>query len=159
MSLFNIMALLGAALVATIIYVLNKHSLNKFKYAFISKPMMYISMMSTYFLYGGMYLLSKYNQQIYAWILITIGIVLIGCLIRINCNETNMRYGLIGSIIQIPLLMAISLFALPFLVLYIFGKIIMLFSESKPLPDKTPHQKQQEWYYNRMNPNGFYKRR
>ena len=147
----------AAALI--VVYVLNRHSLKKFDYSFFSKITLYVSILYTFFLYGGMYIFSKYNHNVYSWILIIIGIVILGYQIRLNCNETNLWYGLSGSIIQIPLLMSVLVIAFPLLVLSIFFKVMMSLGGSKPLPSKTPYQKQQEWHYNRMNPNGFYKRK
>lgn len=159
MSSSIIIFTLCAAAALIVVYIFNRHSLKKFKYSFFSKMSLYISVMYTAFLYGGMYVFSKYNHNVYSWILIVIGVVVLGCQIRINCNQTNLWYGLSGSIIQIPLLMSTLVLVFPLLVLSIFFKVLMSLGRSKPLPSKTPYQKQQEWYYNRMNPNGFYKRK
>lgn len=159
MSSSIIVFTLCAATALIVVYIFNRHSLKKFKYSFFSKMSLYISVMYTTFLYGGMYVFSKYNHNVYSWILIVIGVVVLGCQIRINCNETNLWCGLGGSIIQIPLLMSTLVLVFPLLVLSIFFKVLMSLGGSKPLPSKTPYQKQQEWYYNRMNPNGFYKRK
>lgn len=160
MSPFSIMLLLSAVVCSGVIYVLNKYCINKFEYAFISKYNLYVSMSYTAFLFGGSYFLSKdihHDTTPYGWTLIAIGVVIIGCLIRINCNRTNLWYGLTGSLIQIPLLLVIATLAFPIFMVGLILKFCTGFA-GPPAPQKPFHVIQQEWHYDRMNPNGHYKK-
>lgn len=157
----TVMILIGAALIITAVYFLNKHSITKFQYSFISKPTLVMAMVYSGCLYGATQFYLKGDQGysvVLTWSLAAIGVVMIGVLIRINCVQTNLRYGLCGSAIQIPLLMVVSVSAIPILVVALFLKMLSSFGNAPPLPRKTQFQKDQEWYYDRMNKNGFHKK-
>lgn len=161
MSPNNIMLLIGAALVITAVYFLNRHSITNFKYSFFSKPALLIGMLCSGCLYGALHFYSQGSQGYWAaltWSFAAMGIAMIGVLIRINCVQTNLRYGLCGSAIQIPLLIVGSVAMFPLLAIALFFKICTAVS-GPPLPGKTQFQKDQEWYFDQRNPNGFHKKR
>ncbi|HUW26310.1 MAG TPA: hypothetical protein VMW07_07260 [Gallionella sp.] len=162
MSPNAVMLLLGAALIITVLFLLNRRSINKFQYSFVSKDSLLISLAYTACFLGGIHLHSEYSHTVVvatAWLLIAFGVVLIGLLVRYNCRHTNLRYGLCGSAIQVPLLLAGSFFALPILALAMFFKLLAGTNTAPPSPGKTFHQKEEEWYFNPMNQNGFHKRK
>lgn len=162
MSPNAVMLLLGAALVITVLFLLNRRSINQFQYSFASKDSLLISLAYTACFLGGIYLHSEYNHAVMvtsAWLLIALGVTLIGLLVRYNCRHTNLRYGLCGSAIQVPLLLAGSFLALPILALAMFFKLLTSTSTASPSPGKTFQQKEEEWYFNPTNPNGFHKRK
>lgn len=158
MSSDNIMILIGAALVFTVVYFLNRHSITNFKYSFFSKPTLFIGMLCSGCLYGALHFYSQGYWAVLTWSAAAMGVAMIGVLIRINCVQTNLRYGLCGSVIQIPLLIVGSVAALPLLAVALFFKISPALA-GPPLPGKTQFQKDQEWYFDQRNPHGFHKKR
>lgn len=156
------MLLLGTALVITVLFLLNRRSIKQFQYSFASKDSLLISLAYTACFLGGIYLHSEYSHTVVvaaAWLLIAFGVALIGLLVRYNCCHTNLQYGLCGSAIQVPLLLAGSFLALPILALAMFFKLFAGTSTALPSQGKTFQQKEEEWYFNPMNQNGFHKRK
>lgn len=147
-------------LLFTIAYFMNKHSQRKFGYAFLAIPPLLFTAVATVFLYWGVSVMPKHNQDswLYSCMLIAVGVAVIGLLTAINCRRTNVGYGLSISCIQIPVLMALSGLAAVILPVVIFFYVFGGAGKALPPQGKTRYQKDQEWYYDRMNPNGFYKK-
>ncbi|WKL15859.1 hypothetical protein QYQ99_26680 [Comamonas testosteroni] len=153
----------GTITLASISLALNWYSLKKFDYSFFSKQIFYISLVSSSLLLIGLYLTPKNRSQIsfdlaIAAALILASISIMIWLLFVNCVATTIGFGLICSLIQVPVLLMISLIVAPILFI---GGLIWFFGGAgvaRPLDGKTSSQKMEEWYYNRMNPNGFYKK-
>lgn len=149
--------------VAILVYALNRYSMGKFQYAFFSKPTLYISLAASALLLGGIACIPvnihAISVRLTASVLLAMATAsIIVWLVYINCMATSIWFGLAGSIVQIPLLMAISIIAVPVLLV---GAAIWIFGGAgraqAPQP-KSYYQQQMDWHYNRMNPNGFHKK-
>jgi len=153
----------GGIVLAAISFALNKRSSEKFEYAFFSKPALYISLAASAFLVGGLVSIPANHSQIGFTLVASVISILIAAsivlwLVYINCIATTIGFGLAGSVIQVPILMTISIIAIPILLI---GGLIWLFGgagRATPAEPKPFHQQQSEWYFNRMNPNGFHKK-
>ncbi|MDP3514961.1 MAG: hypothetical protein Q8S20_19645 [Sulfuritalea sp.] len=141
-------------------YFMNKHSQRKFGYMFLSMPPFLFSAVAAVLLYWGVSVMPKHNQEswLYSGILMTVGVAVIGLLVVVNCRRTNVGYGLSISCIQIPVLIALSGLAAAILPVVIFFYVFGGAGKASPIQGKTHRQKENEWYFNRMNPNGFYKK-
>lgn len=147
-------------LLLAVAYFMNKHSQRKFCYAFLAVPPLLFAAVATVFLYWGISVMPNHNQDSwpYRYILIAIGVGIICLLAVINCRRTNVGYGLFISCIQIPVLIAFSGLTAVILPVVIFFYLFGGTGKAPPTRGKTHGQKEKAWYFNRMNPNGFYKK-
>lgn len=152
----------GFSVYLAIVYLLNKQSIKKFEYSFFAKEPFIVMMACTVFLLIGIKFLPKNLIEInftsiISYLSLAASVASLCLLVWANCKRTNWWHGLLGSLIQIPLLLLSSVIWIPVLLISGFFKFLLLF-DSGPRPlGKTRFQKDQEWYYNRQNPNGFYK--
>lgn len=108
--------------------MLNKHTEKKFNYEFFSKSNLIISIFALLFFYLGSYINPKAipftinSMTISSLLLFGVSVSAIGYIVFLNFKNTNRQYGLIGSLIQIPILIIFSGPALFFIVLGIFFK-------------------------------------
>lgn len=108
--------------------MLNKHTEKKFNYEFFSKSNLMISIFALLLFYSGSYITPKAIPFTINWMAISslllwmVSVSAIGYIVFLNFKNTNRWYGLIGSLIQIPILIIFSGPALFFIVLGIFFK-------------------------------------
>lgn len=128
MPLKDISILVCSVVFFIVVLMLNKHTEKKFSYDFFSKSNLMIAILALLFFYAGSYIIPKTTPFIINWIAISalllwgISVSVIGYIIFLNFKNTNRWYGLIGSVIQIPILIIFSGPALFFIVLGIFFK-------------------------------------
>lgn len=134
----------------------NKSAKKKFEYSFFSNTCVFVSALYSALVLGGISLFSQklvfFGAFALPWAMIVMGIALIGCQVRVNCVQTNLKYGLVGSTIQIPTLFVSSLILLS---VVLFFKLLMLFEDKRSSVEK---KKDMDWYYDRRNPNGHHKK-
>jgi hypothetical protein len=157
----TVLMILGLSIYLTIAFLLNKKSIKKFDYSFFSKQSFFIILACTGFFIIGNWFFPKNKMEINLnsvvhYLLLIASAISLGLLIWVNCKETSWWHGLLGSVIQIPLLIFCSIICIPFFLIAGFFKVLLLFGGSPP-PDKTQFQKDEEWYHNRQNPNGFHR--
>lgn len=151
----------GFSIYLIIVFLLNKQSIKKFDYSFFSKQSFFIMLACTACLLIGVKFLPKHLMEInftsvMSYLFLATSSVFLCILIWANCKETSWGHGLLGSLIQIPLLSLGSIVYIPLLCIAGFFKFLILFS-GPPLLGKTQFQKDQEWYHNPQNPNGFHR--
>lgn len=157
----TILMISGFSIYLIIVFLLNKQSIKKFDYSFFSKQSFFIMLACTAFLLIGNKLLPRNLMKIdftlvMSYLLLAASAISLCILILVNCKETSWWHGLLGSLIQIPLLALGSVIYIPLLLIAGFFKILLLFNGPPP-PGKTQFQKDQEWYHDRQNPNGFHR--
>ena len=150
-SLISFGCLLVAALFA------NKHSKHKFGYEFLSVPSVFIAAIAGVCLFWGAKMVNGHVPPgaLFSFIPIAIGAAILVFLVIANCRRTSVCYGLGISCLQVPVLIALSGVAVVAIPLYLFS---LLGGSGAPSSGKTRFQKDQEWFYDLMNPNGFHKK-
>lgn len=114
MPLKDISILVCSVVFLIVVLMLNKHTEKKFSYEFFSKSNLMIAILALLFFYAGSYIIPKTTPFIINWIAISallllgISVSVIGYIIFLNFKNTNRWYGLIGSVIQIPILIIFS---------------------------------------------------
>lgn len=110
--------------------IINKHTTKKFSYEFFSESNLKIAILAFLFFLTGSYLIPKNTSFIINWMTISalflwgISVGIIGYIVFLNFKNTNKSYGLVGSAIQIPILIIFSGPALFFIVLGKFFKAL-----------------------------------
>lgn len=165
MKLTTTHLVIGTAILVTILSVaaFNKFSIRKFEHSFFSKPIWYFSLAAVVFLLIGLTSFPANFHQIsfklvIATAMLLTSAVIIGGLVYLNCVATNVWFGIAGSVIQLPLLLATSVVAAPVLFIGGFIWVVGGAGHARPPEPKSYYQQQLDWYYDRMNPNGFHKK-
>lgn len=151
----------GVCTYLIIVHLLNKQSIKKFDYSFFSKQSFVVMLTCTVLLLTGMKLLPAHRTEInliavVSYLFLCAGSIVFCILIWINCKETSWWRGIIGSLIQVPILALGSIIYIPFIIIIGFFKLFGGAAGSPP-PGKPQYQKDMEWYHDRRNPNGFHR--
>ena len=150
-------------LMALFIFVfwVNKHTVKKFDYEFFSKSNLHIAILAFVFFLAGTFVMPKAATLIINWMSISalllygISIGLIGLIVFLNFTNTNRWYGLMGSTIQVPILI---LFSGPALFLSVVGILFKASARSSGksndeafFANQTKARQEREWATNPNN--------
>lgn len=127
--MLKIFAVLGAlCFVLGALYYFDRHVEDKFGHRFFSIPAFIAIVASCVMIAVGynwhVSALKSHSDPLNGWVVLSVGAVaLIGIAIN-NVAKTNLIYGVGGSVIQLPLFVAIGCFGMPLLILWAVLSII-----------------------------------
>lgn len=169
MVMLKICAVLGVLFsLLTALYVFDEHCKLKFKHAFFSKGQAYVIGTGTALVIAGNYwsrsAVAAGGDPLNGWVVAIIGACVLLAVILNNFKNTNIWYGIGGTLIQLPLFASIVYVGYP--VLLFCGACLLLSAvagtddvckkQRKQEEEKAKEQEETDWYHNPVNPNGLY---
>jgi hypothetical protein len=148
----------------TALYVFNEHCKLKFGHAFFSKGQFYVIGAGEALVIGGNYWIDSANAQgagsLNGWAVVVVGAIVLLAVIFNNFKSTNIRYGIGGTLLQLPLFAFIAYVGYPILLFCAACLVLSAVAKTDEISKKKREQDDEkealDWYHNPVNPNGLH---